>query len=249
MRFPVTLANVKDFPDIPAEQTRHEINLTAAQTRGGVILWQEVRKASDDKWLRALSSGGKAGSWGHYIVDHPDTNVPISWDLGRFDLVAGYTSKLHAGDERVCNPRFVNVVILDPRLERLAPFAVVDVHFVAGAWSDKHEHDGTLERRRELYGEGRENLRAVVRELIAGGYPVIGGGDHNRRLAMQPKVLGHRLEVAEKVRRVQYHGAPNAIDYLWTINGAGHALDVVDRATLPRQYTDHPARQYGVRLT
>lgn len=165
--------NVKNNPDMPRRWVREDARRVSALTRTRplrVVLWQEIGEAED------LADIGSR-LWPHRTI-HGDTRQPITVSPG-FKVLARGVEPLHQGLARVSPGRIATWAILAHPHPRAGRFAVVNVHYVSGAFSNPGQRG---EAWRDLQWDvGHQAVAALVKDLRADGLPVMGGGDFNRR--------------------------------------------------------------------
>jgi endonuclease/exonuclease/phosphatase family metal-dependent hydrolase len=184
----------------------HDVRLTA--TQADIICWQEIQVP---RYVDAIL-GLDDLEWAHYIgLDKG--GAPISWRKEHYEFVSGGELVMYPGVAQISFTRKVVWVILK-HLRTGELVAVVNAHFVAGAFKD-----GKLfpRIRRALWKRCRKVLLAKVVEFTNAGIATIVAGDFNRR---NFRVLGRIIETTSGVNRfVQYPVPSNEIDQIMLISG------------------------------
>ena len=249
--------NVQAIPLMSKEKVRHDVNLSIKQA--GVIGWQEIKPDYYDNAIHDLEDSELWESyWGYGGVNekHPkvekgdikgsETGVlcPISWKTTQWEFVAGGKWLLHDGRAGMMENRHVVWVLL--RHKKTGGLSIFfNLHFVAGAWSDKK--DPRKQERREVWRDGYRTLLAGLRDLME-RFPdaaVCGMGDWNANLARDSEEFMPRKVKGENMRFTH----TRRIDHLVFINGDKWKWTVLDEETAEGRYSDHQGALAHAQLT
>lgn len=225
----IVSSNIKNNPDLPRPQVRHDLD--AVKRLGGIIGWQEIGEASDRADLRARL---KSPAWTHHGLS---TECPVS--LGRRWLSdRGGVELLHGGRAKT-SPQRVAVwrVVTCADRPRMQPFAVVNSHWVSGAWS--HPGQRNEDWRRLMWHQSHDRMAALVARLRRAGLTVLGTGDYNRTGDWEGFGPGHQWL------------AHSRYDHIWTVPAPGGVrVRLTGSGTLStgHLFTDHAAAWARVTL-
>ncbi|GAA5149214.1 hypothetical protein GCM10023340_24180 [Nocardioides marinquilinus] len=204
--------------------TRH------GETARPLVGFQEIGEGDpgleEIDWIRGLFGGRFEMAFNNpqarsrrvpVVVPHPFTIV------GRRD------SFVHEGRKNVTPPRFINEVLIAHKSDPSLRVAVLNTHYVAGAWN-ADTSQGSEKWRRDRWNEHYDRHRKRVAAYHARGIPVVWTGDVNRDA--MPKV--HRKE-----RRVFGRG----IDQIgWVPGTDGTSIRLRDARVIDMAVDSHNAR-------
>jgi GH25 family lysozyme M1 (1,4-beta-N-acetylmuramidase) len=236
-------ANIQSFPEdaLTLEQALSDLRLDAAD--GDLVLLQEIAT----RYRPLVQEAFPAPEW-EVFFGTPDSAEPIAFRTAAFDMVAGEATLLHRAHARLHGRRYITHVQLRDRSTGLE-FHVTNLHLVAGAFNNVVEPDQAL--RIQEWNDGIAKHRRMLEDLVAGGLPIIGGGDYNRQLRKH-KSLG--TDIAGSA--VRYAVDPGSIDLLWVIDGRQAGWNLRGRKVYgsrsskdPVRNSDHAAREATVMLT
>lgn len=221
-------ANIRNLPNLTRSQERHDLGLVKAL--GSVVLWQEIAEANDVADLRATLP-----SWTHV---HTDTECPISVWTSKWDVVEKGQALLHGGMKGVSPHRVATWAVLQRKGHNVAPFAVVNTHFVSGAFT--HPGQVAEEWRVHAWTKAQDGLADVVAMLNGKGYTVVGGGDFNRTGSFPGFSSSHRWLVNGGFDHLYASEVPTGLQVRVGATGS---------LGKPHLFTDHAARWALLHLT
>jgi GH25 family lysozyme M1 (1,4-beta-N-acetylmuramidase) len=240
--FRVLTANIQSVPEGVLTTEQALIDLTRNATDGDIVLLQEIAF----RYQALVEDAFPAPQWEVYYGQR-DNAQPIAFRRDLFEKVSGDVVLLHEARAGLHRRRYITHLQLRHRAHG-CDFHVTNLHLVAGAFHNPGQRHEAL--RLEEWRAGIAKHIAMVESLVAGGLPVIGGGDYNRQLRR------HRsMGTAIAGRPVTYAVDGGAIDLLWCVDGDRARWEVSSRRVYPGRdsknpvrHSDHPARAVSVTL-
>lgn len=222
----LTTLNVRNNPDMPRRHVREDARYAGRLGRRRpwrAVLLQEIGEAEDHVDVAA----GLGRGWQHTETDTPD---PLALTRGWHILETGQ-ELLHGGLAKVSPTRLMTWAVVQPRRPHPAvhPVALVNVHYVSGAYS--HPGQAAEAWRRVHWSVGHAIHGQLVRDFNAEGLTVIGAGDFNRK--------GDVPDLSPSCRWV----AGSGYDHVYVSEAKGGTRVHPGRVQVNRRglHTDHPA--------
>lgn len=164
--------NIKNFVDMPPSDVLEDAK--AISKMAGIWGMQEIQKGEDTQVvLKGLGEG--------WTVTHGDTDEPF-YTNRNWHVVKTYTDRYTVKHLKYEPPlRVVNgILVQSTRRPDLNPFAVINVHMIAGAYNGT-KYGSEIPQRQEHWDQHWTHVRAMMSNLHSQGYTVFMTGDFNRR--------------------------------------------------------------------
>lgn len=223
----LTTLNVRNNPDMPRRFVRSDVSYAMKLGRRHpfrAVLFQEIGEAEDHQDVATVM---RRRWWQHLHTNRPD---PIALTRG-FHVLESGVEHLHGGLAHVSPARMATWAVVQPRRPHrpVRPIALVDVHYVSGAFS--HPGQRGEEWRRTHWDVGHAGHGALVRTFNAEGLTVVGAGDFNRK--------GDVPDLSPACRWVAGAG----YDHVYVSEAKGGTRAHAGRVQVNRRglHTDHPA--------
>lgn len=165
----VVSANIKDNPDLAPAQVQHDTKVVAKL--GGLIGWQEIGEVADHK---AVDQACPPKNWYH---EFRSLAVPVSVKKRYWTVVGSGSVKTHNGKAGVSPTRYVVWVVLR-RKGKAQKIAVVNTHYVSGAWNSKPK--AAKQWRQDMWKIHWKKQQEIIADLLSQNISVLGTGDFNR---------------------------------------------------------------------
>lgn len=221
----IVSSNIRDNPDMPTWQVLQDIRkIYAWMTGWTVAFWQEIGDPSDHEAINRSFSGARG-----FTQLFSRKQTPISLKTRVWKVVEHYWNQTNAGIAGITPNRGFSVAIIRHRLRRFLPsLAVINTHFVSGAWYGDHDHK---QLRQDLWISHWKELQSEIKRMNEAGLTVILGGDFNRHASDIPKFTPN-----------QFYAVSHNYDHIIVCPGKGNAVkvSVTSRKTLTASlHTDH----------
>jgi hypothetical protein len=183
-----------------------------------IVLWAESTYA---KSKVALRRHYPSSHWEHLFME---TEIPITVNTARFDVVRHAKLVTHTGKAHVSPARYIVWAILKDKKTGFE-FVVTNSHWVSGGWKRfARQKSWRVAKWKTHYAKHK----ALVNEFHNAGYTVVGGGDWN-----WPTVTPFRSDM--------HYLAHHALDYIYLVNNTkgGVIFRIKSHGILAGYRTDH----------
>lgn len=216
----VCTANIKNNPDMPDWQVRSDMRKIKAWKWFNVIGWQEIGEAADHRAIDSVFASSRF----YHLFKHKELAVTVrrvTWTV-----LEDYYVAAHGGMAGVSPNRGMTVDKMKQRVTGKL-LAVINTHFVSGAWYGEHSHQTW---RRDHWNIHWAKLKTEIEKLNNEGYTVITLGDFNR----------HRSDM-EKLTPTTFWAAFHGYDHIIVSPAsAGTKVQVVKKGVYRHHlFTDH----------
>jgi hypothetical protein len=238
--------NIKGTPAMPARAVAHD--LRAAKKRADVVVLQEFKWPWYWRELgRVLPRGRGRKAWQAYPNHELGLARPgfgaqaILWSSTAWRKVGSRRALLHEGEAKISERRWLRAAHLaDRQTGRSAWFG--STHFVVGG---DRSSDGPI--RQAMMRRDLDALDEFLGQLTRSGDPVVFQLDANLRSTSE---VYRRFRAILKKHGAKLHGNLKGVEFLFTIDGAGTAVEVRRAWEVPTSElrTDHEGRGITFRL-
>jgi len=164
----VVTANIQDNPDLSDAQVRADVTITKGL--GDLIGYQEIGEDADHVAVdQVLGSGWTT------LFDNRAT--PVAYVTEHYKATAWAAVKMHDGKANVSPARYYCWVDLTPMNPGIAPFTMLNTHFVSGAWTNPGQ--SSEQWRKDMWNESFSLVRDFIVAKNRAGKTVVATGDFN----------------------------------------------------------------------
>lgn len=215
-------ANIQNLPNLTDREVRQDVRTVTSSKAPGThprfVVWQEIEDPADKLAIYQIMGD-------RYVhratAESAPTSIPRGWQIHEHRR-----TRTHDGIRLVTPHRlFTTTVVANPRRPELDPIAIIGTHMISSAWSNRVVP--LKARRRALWNQHWDMMRAEVERLQALGLTVLIAGDLNR---VNPPKL---------VPGMKWIGG-GGLDHIGLVPGSV-AVKVQARGRLPLN-SDHDAR-------
>ena len=240
--------NIKGTPAMSADKVEHDLEV--AKDRTDVLVVQEFRWPWYWRTAKAVLAA-KAARWRDRWATSPGLSQgfaapvrgaqAVMWVRGLFKRRRTWVRLLHKGHAGVSESRFQRAVLLEDKATGLAFIAWTTHAVVKG---DNREDPDLRER---ILATDLANIDAMLGDLKATGFPVIGEADLNIYATSDARA---RLDAILARHGARLHGPKGGVEYLFTIDGPRATVEVRDTWEVSTRalFTDHEGRGLTFRL-
>ena len=218
-------SNIRDNPDLPRPKVRAAAAATARL--GGIALFQEIGEREDH--IDIKKAMGPGWTWRN---DH--LAIPIAVKTRYWQVLEEGFQLMHMGLAGASPNRYISWVVVKRRnrlarmLKKAKSLAIINTHFVSGAWNAKAKSN--KQWRQQRWGEHYMLMRTKILEFIERGISVLFGGDFNRD-HVRPFLTDQRWVAQHGIDKIGFIEAPGGLR-LTRVVGTGHTDTTSDHDAL-----------------